>query len=430
MNNQVIAETIAKTIADISAQAATCAKYIQIIQTRSMRERLADVYAQFFRFYRDAMEWYLSSKVSKFFGSFNDSVKKKFDDAASAIDSSITEIHREGGIGTSAMVAFMSTDVAEIKNAILHQRQTCTAHDIQAGERMLDVLQDILAEMRSQSRANKPCSPLEPRFDPRGAERPAEDKASHNNMTRQDALALSHALEDFIIGDEGPALFSDGRIWLAEPEALADPVAIAKLRRWMSESLNSCVLWISSPYESEGPSVAKSAAMVAVVAAWQAKAAILSHFCQRSDKASKFRTSEQAGLIGLVYSLVCQLLQFNSREEQIDISEERLRKLDGRVESWPDSLEILGLLLDLAPHPLYCVIHNLSGLEWSSGSEWCHEILDVLFTRQRQDGPVFNILLTTMGQSRVLPARIITENRYLTHKIIRGESRAGKIVEK
>ena len=89
-----------------------------------MRERLADVYAQVFRFNHDTIEWYLSSKLSKFFGSFNDGVQKRFDEVAGAIDTSITEMHREGGIGTSAMVSFMSTDVAQIKKAMLQQRQT------------------------------------------------------------------------------------------------------------------------------------------------------------------------------------------------------------------------------------------------------------------------------------------------------------------
>lgn len=97
------------------------------------------------------------------------------------------------------------------------------------------------------------------------------------------------------------------------------------------------------------------------------------------------------GLIGLVYSLIRQLLQFNVEENDLDLSPERFAKLDGTMDSWECSLDLLEDLLDRTRFLPYCVIHGLNKLDWSAGAVACEEFLDILLRRQQKAGSDFNI---------------------------------------
>jgi hypothetical protein len=68
-----------------------------------MKSKLAEVYTKMFGFYSDIMEWYLASRLKRFFGSFNEDIKKKFESAAKKIDLLIGEMYNEAKIGGFAM---------------------------------------------------------------------------------------------------------------------------------------------------------------------------------------------------------------------------------------------------------------------------------------------------------------------------------------
>jgi hypothetical protein len=138
---------------------------------------------------------------------------------------------------------------------------------------------------------------------------------------------------------------------------------------------------------------------------------------------------EQLGLVGVVHSLLSQLLQFSGAEDQLDASEESLVALDGGKASWGASLKALRALLDRTPVLMYCVIDGLNDLEWEDGGDWGRQFLDVLLARQRQAGTVFNLLLTTAGQSRVLASSIDLKNRHLATKGARELARVGRRIE-
>jgi hypothetical protein len=87
----------------ISAKAARCANLLHVIRTDSLRRKLADVYAHVFYFFRDIVEWYLKSRTSRFFGSFNDNVNNRFEETAKAIAERIEEIDKEAAAGGLAM---------------------------------------------------------------------------------------------------------------------------------------------------------------------------------------------------------------------------------------------------------------------------------------------------------------------------------------
>lgn len=73
---------------------------------------------------------------------------------------------------------------------------------------------------------------------------------------------------------------------------------------------------------------------------------------------------EQVRLVGLVYSLIYQLLEFSGAEDELDVSKESLAALNGGKESWSASLEVLRSLLNRTPVLVYCVIDGLNDLEW------------------------------------------------------------------
>lgn len=118
----------------------------------------------------------------------------------------------------------------------------------------------------------------------------------------------------------------------------------------------------------------------------------------------------------MVYSLISQLLQFGDAEDELAISDESIAALDGRPESWGASLAVLRELLVHTPVLTFCVIDGLNELEWGSGATWSREFLNVLLERQKQADTVFNILLTTSGQSQVLAQHVQVKDRYISMK--------------
>lgn len=131
-------------------------------------------------------------------------------------------------------------------------------------------------------------------------------------------------------------------------------------------------------------------------------------------------------MIGRVYSLISQLLQFSIEETNLDPSPERLAKLDGSMESWDGSLDLLEDLLERTPLLSYCVIHGLNDLDWAAGVEACAEVLDVLLRHQERADSVFNILLTTAGLTlaRYIPAK---QRLYASDEIRRVERRGERL---
>lgn len=421
-NHSEIAETLSKYIAIIADKVTTCSPLILLIKTQRLRKKLANIYARMFKFYQDAIEWYLHSKFSRLFLSFNENLKKGFEDAEKDIETCINELYREANVSQMAMVAMALGEVVSLKAEVRRQQQTYAARDTLAGHRMFILMGDSWMESISPKRALESTRP-----NLQAAENPSRiQDVPPDGITRAQARAYSVALEPFIIGDAGPSLFGGDRFWLAEEDVLP------KLRTWMIGDSAPQTLWISSPYDTAGTTSARAAALAAVGAAWKAEAPLISHFCQRPqrDKIQAGMSIEQAGLVGLVYSLVHQLLQFSGPEDELlGIRETSLAALNGKAESWGASLEVLRELLDHSPVLIYCVIDGLNDLEWGNWGEWCQQVLDVLFARQRQVGTVFKILLTTEGQSQMLPLCVHLDDKYMATKGAREIARAGKRIE-
>ncbi|KAJ2995712.1 hypothetical protein NUW58_g1197 [Xylaria curta] len=421
-NHSDIAETLSRSIADISDKVATCSSLVVVIKTQRLRKRLANVYARMFQFYRDAIKWYLHSRPARVFSSFNDNLKKGCIDATNDLEDYIKELYREASVGSAAMVAMLYNDCSWLKKELQRQRQNYERQDTLAGRRMFVLMEASWANSRTfqgtVAGAKLDCLAAEPTLD-------IEEVVS-SGVTRADVRAYSHAIKAFIIGEEDSGLLSTGDgFWVAEDGVLP------KLHIWMLEDRESSTLWISSPYDVEGTTSARAAALAATAAAWQAKTPLISHFCQRPqrDKVQAGMSTEQVGLIGTVYSLIHQLLEFGKDVDELDIKVESLANLNGGTESWSASLEVLRALLDCTPLLMYCIIDGLNDIELGDGEEWCQQLLDVLFSHQRRVGTVFNLLLTTAGQSRVLQSCVESKNRHIATKRAREVARFGRRIE-
>ena len=147
MNHDSISETLSRTLEQISTKAARCANLLHVIRTDSLRCKLAEVYANVFYFFRDIVEWYLKSRTSRLFGSFNDKVQTKFEETAKAIAERIEEIDKEAAVGGFAMqrvtlqrvsllhksvdqkMTVLEEGITDIQAELLRQRQqSCYSH--------------------------------------------------------------------------------------------------------------------------------------------------------------------------------------------------------------------------------------------------------------------------------------------------------------
>ncbi|KAF2111086.1 hypothetical protein BDV96DRAFT_500031 [Lophiotrema nucula] len=407
VNHDVVAETISKTVADISAKAARAAKLIQVVTTQSMRELLAELYGYVFHFYRDAMEWYLSSKTSKFFGSFNEKLKEKFEKASKEIQNCMDEMYREGNIATLALLSMVNVTATDTRNELVRQRQqSYDDADLNAAGRLM---REMLKAIHQHAALNKHNESLNASSVAQMIQIQARPRTP-GHISRIEAQAYVPKLEKFIIGTEGQSLFDNGKFWMPDTDVSS------RLQRWLESDQGTSTLWITSPDVVPRTSSAQAAAMLAVATAWQSETPIISHFCRRprSFEIPKGQKVEQAGLLGLLYSLIVQLLQFHVDNEEFEISETDLDKLDGSKESFHTALRSFSDLLHGTPQLSICVIHGVNDLAWSDGADWCRTLLTTLLEHQTASPRPFRILLTTTGQSRVLPEHIKVENRLFT----------------
>jgi len=417
---------LSTSVAEISDKVATCSNIISVIKTSRVRRKLAEIYAKMFSFYQSAIEWYLKSKFGRFFRSFNENLVKDFKETKIQLDDCIGELYREAAVANIAMVAMINNKVESLGAEVCRQRRNFEDMDASAGQRMQHMMQVNGAEFKrlrqafesSEAAALIDAPGPRPGDEVRGPEVPTKE-----TMALEPMSASGLNLTSFIIGEEGPAMFRKGSLWLAGTDTCC------RLQAWMApNAAQSRLLWISSPLETgEAISEARAAALATVAAAWQAKAPVISFFCMRA-KLNQLRAGmsvEQLGLLSLVYSFIHQLLQFRGPRDSDTIKKEDLYSLDGKPGSWSISLSILEALLDQTPVVTFCVLDGLHTLEWGDGALWCKQLLRVLFQRQKKPDSFFHILFTTCGQCRLLPQHIQLQDRQMATRKARDLVRSG-----
>lgn len=400
VNYDDIAELLSEQVAHMSSKVSMVADLLGIIGTQRMYELYADLHAQVFLFYRDVIAWYLDRKRGRFFGSFNEQLKQTYEKAIARIENCISLLEASSRNAQTAMMRVSLMNTEELRRETRRQRQQpleqanlgVIAQEflyVIFNSRLADFINDQLKE-RSRIDAFVPEAETKPEAAREGVRVKTVSRATGSKH-------ISYLLQ-FVVGDERQSLFNDGRFWV--PDAEASP----RLVEWMDPHKDQSRLWISSPLITRGFPSSRAAAMTAVVAAWHAHVPIISHFCERAkvQDVPAGGNCEKIGLIGLLYSLIVQLLQFRNQEDTFETSESQIKALNGSDESWEVALRTFSDLLRTTPLLKICVIDDLNILALSVGINWCTEFLDVLFEHLETCGHPFRVLLTTTGSSRVV----------------------------
>lgn len=410
VNYDEIAETLSETVANIGAKVSSISELVEMIETQKMYERYAELHAHVFLFYRDVIAWYMQRKRERFFKSFNEQLQSGYKKAMERINDCIQALLLQVDVARLAIERTLLLGIEGLQREVFRQRQQLQVQsDIaRAGLPMQNLLYGMLyskmiavANGEVEERRDNQIQELE------------HPTVSEKSVDRATALAQSTQLLPFVVGDEGQSLFTDGRFWI--PHAEASP----KLVKWMDQHEDQSRLWISSPLPPRGFPSSRAGAMTAVVAAWQSPKPIISHFCERARLNDRTRDGGHAklGLIGLVYSLIVQLLQFRVQDDAFKVSKGQMEALNGSDDSWKEALRTFSDLLQATPQLSICVIDDLNVLALSAGMRWCTEFLDVLFEHQQTCGHAFRILLTTTGNSKIIPEYFERDERVYVQRV-------------
>lgn len=216
---------------------------------------------------------------------------------------------------------------------------------------------------------------------------------------------------------------SDGiRLALQTGRLVAEPSIIQPLGNWaQATSGNALKLWIISPFETGPQTSAQLAALGVIWTAIRARAQFVSYICQRPRYGTipEFHNVEdKAGVMGMVYSLICQLLQFQPLDDKVYLQPEMLDRLTQPGERWTAGLTLLRYLLENTPTLRYCIVSEINLLE-GGARDMCQEFVDLLFAHARNADWPFRILFTTSGQSRALDGTVEKESKVMSHSTFR-----------
>lgn len=243
--------------------------------------------------------------------------------------------------------------------------------------------------------------------------------AAPEGVTRAEAEELCQDLQsliDQVGGSDGaqPAL-QTGRL-------VAEPMIIRMLGRWTTAtSGDDLILWVISPYEHGIATSANLAAYGVIWSAIQAQAQFISYICQRPrfGRVPGFQGMEdKAAVLAMVYSLIRQLLQFQTPEDDLLLQREMLDQLTQPGERWTSALALFRYLLEQTPSLRYLIISGINVIE-SDAREMCTEFVDMVIHCARNSEWSLRVLFTTAGQSRALSETVSKDSRIMSSNTFR-----------
>lgn len=216
--------------------------------------------------------------------------------------------------------------------------------------------------------------------------------------TSKDTLLIDSApLEDF---------FHRDRVCL-EVHSFADSVripfsAIKPLAEWIKDTeprRTLCIAMYDSPTDDFLSPMSKLSAQLLALSS-DSNVLTISYFCElrRGEHLLDQNTSEQQALLALVYSLLRQMIELLpiEIETSVNLSRERLQKMDGTMRTWKNLLQLFKDVQSLLHRKTHCVV---DGFQWLDDAETSEYMSELVATLQHEN---FKVVFTTSGMSRCL----------------------------
>ncbi|KAF2234968.1 hypothetical protein EV356DRAFT_566660 [Viridothelium virens] len=410
VNHKEIAESLSRAVADVSSKAAECANWLHSTNTRDMRVMLAGIYAKVFEFFHGTIEWFIKSKISRFFDAFNSEISEKYLKAASDLNQRIQKMQNAGIIRSSAMQRSTLDGIEHLKGG------NCCV------ERWVEVSR-IFEQTYSRCRGTDARTRIYAKqLEAAGGNNNGIKEGNEKISWRSSSLEFAGHLKDHATGEDGRKLISNHQNWLLDDQILW------RMQEWLRDDIDSQLLWISGPWEFQDSSSARPAALAIIAAAYQVQTLIVSYICEkpRLSERKPGMSLEKTELITLLYSLIDQLMHFNVEDEDLDLGRHRFEKLDGSRDSWSGAIALLSELLKHTPGLRFCVIDGMNLLEASDGADWCDDLLRTLLECHTSEDAHFNLLFTTAGKSRALLQRVSGRQHYDSDQYISDVERRGR----
>ncbi len=448
-----------------------------------LKGHLANLYAAFFGFLRQAMAWYTSGSWARIRSGFNENTIKHLDRWADLIrtrSDGIINMAKARGLedGRETRVMMEDTNMAvyetrQMVQQLLANQQRASDNMLGRSEEQQDpqvadcvrrIGDAVFTQLSHQSRddrtkqillqhirdASKPdliqnVSTLiihaivqdgqakEPsvKEPPPSAQDPSTSVQDHptSPISVDDVLRVLERLDQFIVGEPGVDLIQKNAI------GSASELVLSKLREWSTAS-TSQLLWLAGPQEMMVPSALSAVASSVILSSMALDIPTVSHVCGRGPLQGSMTghdaSPEEAGLIGLVYSLIRQMLVIvvtvvPAPNEDLVRFHGQLAQLDGFMQTWDIAMQLLSGLFDAAPPLLLCVIDGLNILDYGSAADRCHEFLGTFWMPFSRSNKVLKVLHTTSGYSKSMMDQIPRDYVHMVEPSRRQRRHSGQI---
>ncbi|KAF2843762.1 hypothetical protein M501DRAFT_967532 [Patellaria atrata CBS 101060] len=441
------AEDLAKALEEVSDEMNQVIMLVSIMNVKELRKKVANLYVNLFHFFRSSINWFNAGSWTKIRNGLNEGFYDAMCSEIQAIRVLSDHIFRDAQargivenrehrliseqtyvgvqqitsqINTVTLSQWRHIEILREENRREREERQREREELekmikQLGDRMADDLVTIFKDQRNQPLALK--NNIGPQSEHLLIESsPSPDPHDYTSGTltldfitvppgtktcyhRNDMLAYSSHLDDSITGFTSTALATRRR------PSMASKAVVDALSSWI-RAPKSRRLWIFGSPASTMPSTMAGATTAVIQSAHDLAIPCIAHACDRPARKPRRQTREEAGLIGLVYSFIRQLIAGlpDDFESENDLGAERFEDLDGAVESWESALEVLETLLHLGNPLLLVLIDGLNMLDHGGGARYCEDLLSVLEDAMAWRTGSVKLLLTTAGASRTLRA--------------------------
>ncbi|TID05182.1 hypothetical protein CH35J_001997 [Colletotrichum higginsianum] len=418
-NHEKVVEDLSNALCTIGEHVNDCATDQELFQTEDLQKLIADLYAHIFLFLTSVMDWMMKRRRQRLLDSFKE-------DLPSVIENDMEKIR-----GISDRIRYLAAQSSRAEARSTRLALEDLARDVRIGlegerRHQAEMIQHAEAMRREQERSSsswsfekrqqlaetivdlledKALSWLETAREPQGwrynglhkttAFAVEEPKAKVQHTSEEVALN-SRFLEDYFDRDRVRLPYD------AFNPVMVDAETVSHISDW-AKAPPPDLLWLEGDPmrcdDFDNPVTMMAARVVGL--ADQLKTPVVSYFCElrRDERLRDGNGSREAqALVGLVYSLIRQLLELlpPAFESSSDLSTERFRSLDGTIRSWNTALSVIADLVDTMPGSVFCIIDGLHWLNDRSTDDRLPELLKVL------RGGKLKVLLSTSGRSVVL----------------------------